>query len=57
MPALTTHKTVYSREMHPDVYDRPAYVLANPTMYTREEVAKARQVAWSNPTKKDTNNA
>lgn len=56
MKGLTQHKTVYSREMHPDVYDRPYYVLANPTMYTREEVAKARQVAWTSPkaSEKDT---
>ncbi len=47
--------TVYSTDMHPDVYDRPYYVLANPTMYTREEVSKARQVAWTQP-KKDTKN-
>lgn len=36
-------------KFHPDVYDRPHYVIANPFCYTREEIAEARRVAFWNP--------
>lgn len=38
-----------STGLHPDVYERPYYVLENPTMYTRDEVRAARFAAFWNP--------
>lgn len=35
------------QEPHPDVFNRPLYVLANPGCYTRAEVDLARRVAWA----------
>lgn len=43
---LTTHNDSNTKKLHPDVRDNPHYVIANPTCYTREEVAQARYNAF-----------
>ena len=48
MSGLTQHKSKVTK-LHPDVKYNPYYVLQNPTMYTRDEVAVARYNAFHNP--------